>query len=119
MDTRQLTHEVRLKHWAEVLRRRRESGQTIRSFCRSEGICEKTYYYWQKRIRQAVGESLMGQEEGRVAGVLPPAPVFAALPAPKTGGTVRIEIGGAVVEIDPGADMAVVTSVLRLLAGQC
>ena len=62
---------------------------------------------------------LDGSEEGRVAGVLPPAPVFAALPAPKTGGTVRIEIGGAVVEIDPGADMAVVTSVLRLLAGQC
>ena len=61
----------------------------------------------------------MGEEEGRGAGVLPRAAVFAALPAPKTGGTVRIEIGGAVVEIDPGADMAVVTSVLRLLAGQC
>ncbi|MDL2219766.1 hypothetical protein LJC04_05500 [Ruminococcaceae bacterium OttesenSCG-928-O06] len=119
MDTRQLTHEVRLKHWAEVLRRRRESGQTIRSFCRSEGICEKTYYYWQKRIRQAAGESLMGQGESQVPGALPPAPVFAALPALKTGGAVRIEIGGAVVEIEPGADMAVAMSVLRILAGQC
>lgn len=27
--TRQLTYEVRLRHWAEVLRRRAESGQTI------------------------------------------------------------------------------------------
>lgn len=120
MDTRQLAHEVRMKHWAEVLRRRRESGQTIRSFCRSEGICEKTYYYWQKRIRQAAGESLMGQVESQVPGALPVVPVFAALPAPKAaGGAVRVEIGGAVVEIEPGADMAVVASVLRLFAGQC
>ena len=119
MDTRQLTHEVRLKHWAEVLRRRRESGQTIRSFCRSEEICEKTYYYWQKRIRQAAGESLLGQDGSQAHGALAPVHVFAALLAPKTGGAVRVEIGGAVVEVDPGADMAVGTRGLRLLEGQC
>ena len=119
MDTRQLTHEVRLQHWAEVLRRRRESGQTTRSFCRSEGICEKTYYYWQKRIRQAAGESLLGQDGSQAPVALAPVPVFAALPTPKAGGAVRVEIGGAVVEIEPGADVAVAMGVLRLLSGQC
>lgn len=119
MDTRQVTHEVRLKHWSEVLRRRRESGRTIRSFCRTEGICEKTYYYWQKRIRQTAGECLMGQAGSPASGTLTPVPVFAALPAPKVFGAVRVEIGGGVVEIEPGADMAVAMSVLRLLRGQC
>ncbi len=111
MDTRQLTHEVRMRHWAEVLRRRRESGQTIRGFCRTEGICEKTYYYWQKRIRQAAGESLLEPNGSRAPGSLAPAPVFAALPAPKSG--------GVVVEIEPGADMGMVHSVLHMLTGQC
>ncbi len=119
MDTRQLTHEVRMRHWAEVLRRRRESGQTIRGFCRTEGVCEKTFYYWQKRIRQAAGESLLERTGSQAPGSLAPAPVFAALPAPKSGGVVRVEIGGAVVEIEPGADMGVVHSVLRMLTGQC
>ncbi|MDL2214403.1 hypothetical protein LJB76_02435 [Clostridia bacterium OttesenSCG-928-O13] len=119
MDTRQLTYEVRMKHWAEVLRRRRESGQTIRGFCRTEGICEKTYYYWQKRIRLAAGESLLETNGIQASGSLAPAPVFASLPAPKASGVVRVEIGGAVVEIEPGADMAVVQSVLRMLTGQC
>ena len=123
MDTRQLTHEVRMKHWAEVLRRRRESGQTIRGFCRAEGICEKTYYYWQKRLRQMAGEALAGQGEPPSSSLLPTGPVFAALPAPKgsacADGMVRVEIGGAVVEIGTGADMDVAMGVLRMLTGQC
>lgn len=119
MDTRQLTHEMRMKHWAEVLRRRRKSGQTIRGFCRTAGICEKTYYYWQKRIREAAGSALLGQGKEQMLAAFPPMPVFAALPASKASGIVRVEIGGAVVEIEPGADMAVVQSVLRMLRGQC
>ena len=119
MDTRELTHEVRMKHWAEVLRHRHESGQTIRGFCRTEGICEKTYYYWQKRIREAAGTALLGQEKEQMPATLPPVPVFAALPASKASGVVHVEIGGAVVDIESGADMAVVHSVLRMLRGQC
>ena len=45
--------------------------------------------------------------------------MFAALPATKASGVVRVEISGAVVEIEPGADMGVVHGVLRILAGQC
>jgi len=123
MDTRQLTHEVRMKHWAQVLHRRRESGQTIRGFCRAEGICEKTYYYWQKRLRQTAGEAFAGQGEPSAPPMLPSGPVFAALPAPRgnacADGVIRIEIGGAVVEIGPGADIDAALSVLRMLTGQC
>lgn len=119
MDTRELTHEVRKKHWAEVLRRRRDSGQTIRGFCRAEGICEKTYYYWQKRIREVAGAALLEQGGNQAPTALPPAPVFAALPAPRAGGVVRVEISGAVVEIEPGADIGMVHSALRILRGQC
>jgi transposase-like protein len=123
MDTRQLTHEVRMRHWAEVLRRRRESGQTVRGFCRAEDICEKTYYYWQRQLRQAAGEALAGQGENQTPHALPTAPVFAALPAPKVRsratGVVRIEVGGAVVEIGPEVDTALVMTILRTLSGQC
>jgi putative transposase len=123
MDTRQLTHEVRLKHWAEVLRRRRASGQTNRSFCRTEGINEKTFYYWQRRLRELAGAELAVRDEQPSTTRLPSGPIFAALPLPQssasTDGVVRIEIGGAVVEIGTGADMDVAMGVLRMLTGQC
>lgn len=55
----------------------------------------------------------------QAAGSLAPVPVFAALQTPKTGGVVRVEIGGAVVEIEPRADMVVVHSVLHMFADSC
>ena len=48
-----MTQEVRLTHWAQVMRERNESGASIRAWCREKGINEKTYYYWQRRLREA------------------------------------------------------------------
>ena len=53
MNTREVAVEYRLTYWAEILQERKESGLTIQSFCESAGICENSYYYWQRKLREA------------------------------------------------------------------
>ena len=56
MDTKEMTHQFRLSHWAGIMRERKESGLSIRTWCRENGVGEKTYYYWQRRLRESACE---------------------------------------------------------------
>jgi hypothetical protein len=37
-------------HWEEVMRRWQQSGQSIRSFCRAEGLRESAFYFWRSEL---------------------------------------------------------------------
>ena len=37
------------KYWEEVVRRWQESGQSVRAFCRAEGVRESTFYFWRRK----------------------------------------------------------------------
>lgn len=56
-DVLAVRDEYRLKEWTEVYRRCRESGLSNREFCRENGIAEKTFYYWLKKLREAAIDS--------------------------------------------------------------
>ena len=58
INTRILAAEYRLTHWAEIMRERNASGLSIRSYCKSIGIHENVYYYWQKKLREVTSEQL-------------------------------------------------------------
>ena len=70
VNTREIAEEYRLSHWAEVMRERRESGLTIKAYCRRIGICGNTYFYWQRKLREAACEELAArvQKGAAVAG---------------------------------------------------
>jgi transposase-like protein len=53
MDTRKLTKEYRLAFWTQLARERAESGRNVRAFCEERGLHENTYYYWQRKLREA------------------------------------------------------------------
>ena len=117
MDTRQVAHEVRRQQWALVMKERRESGLTTRDFCREHGIKEKTFYYWQRRLREAVCENLALQEKTSVV----PAPSFAEVRMPAAQGgrdMIRVHLGDAEVEIGGDVAPAAIEAVLRTLGGR-
>jgi transposase-like protein len=58
IDTRKIAQEYRLTHWAQVMRKRTESGLSIKDYCKQVGISTNTYFYWQKRLRESVCEKL-------------------------------------------------------------
>ena len=59
MDSRKILGEQRLLHWARIVRQCNESGLTKREFLKNNGIRENIFYYWQKRVREAVCEQLL------------------------------------------------------------
>lgn len=56
----QSTHEVRIVYWKKVIEQcqARPEGQTTKQWLSDQGIPEKQYYYWLRKIRkQAFDES--------------------------------------------------------------
>ena len=136
IDTRKLAREVRLTHWGEIIRARQESGETVRGYCQANGINEKSYYYWQRRLREAVCEQLSVHQDVQQE-ILPdihreepqnpalPMPTFAKIKlpmyaeAPSVGNantaTVTVRIGAYTAEIPSGVGSETVEQVLRVL----
>jgi len=59
MNTKAIKEEYRLAHWAGIICKRRESGLSIKAFCKNAGFHSNIYYYWQKKLREMVCEELV------------------------------------------------------------
>ena len=70
MNTREIAVEYRMSHWAQIMQNRIDSGLNVRAFCKNAGIHENSYYYWQRKLREATCEELTRNECG--AGLMPP-----------------------------------------------
>ena len=95
----------KLTLWAGRISACRNSGQNVKTWCRENGVCEQTYYKWQRRLY----EMAQAQQEVHFAEVTPSQPV-------RTGSVaVTVRIAGAEAYIHSGADAATVETVLRFL----
>ncbi len=133
MDSKTLTAAVRLRQWSVIIAQRRESGQTVRTWCRENGVAEKTYFYWQHRLRKAACEQLgeaaaVDGAEGLMlhqCGTFP-APGFtevnvtqAALPEPSYPSQLHVELHGMRFTVDSGYPVEKLAMLLREMARPC
>ena len=95
----------KLALWAGRISECRNSGQNIKTWCKKNGICEQTYYRWQKRLF----ELAKAQREVPFVEVTPVQPVRSGNVA------VTVRIAGAEADIHSGADAVTVETVLRIL----
>ena len=107
-----MSKQERLENWTTRIMACRSSGMTVRAWCRKNGLSEKTYYYWQRRLFQTLSEQ---QTVYKTA--------FAEVTPPVCSGNVAVtvRIAGAVADIHPGADAAifVLWSTVILLLRSC
>jgi hypothetical protein len=61
MDARRMTAQLRMTHWAQVMRERMESGLSIKAFCKDVHIHENVYFYWQRKLREKTCEIAIEQ----------------------------------------------------------
>ncbi len=99
------TTQNKLALWAGRISECRNSGQNVKVWCKENGICEQTYYRWQKRLF----EMAKAQQEIQFAEATPVQPVRSGNIA------VTVRIAGAEADICNGADAATVETVLRIL----
>lgn len=60
-DVLAVRNELRLQNWMEIIRECQASGLTNKQFCAQQGISEKTYYYWLRKVRAAAAEAMEPQ----------------------------------------------------------
>ena len=100
-----MDQQNKLALWAGRISECRSSGQNVKVWCKENGICEQTYYRWQKRLF----EMAQAQQEVQFAEVTP-------IHAVRCGNVaVTVRISGAEADIHSGADAATVETVLRIL----
>lgn len=71
-----ITHEMRLQQWQEIISNCNASGMSKKAWCEQNGIGQKTFYYWQRRVRQEVYHQMNPLPS---ATKQPPVPVFAEI----------------------------------------
>ena len=104
-DLQTLNGQNKLALWAGRILECRNSGQNVKAWCRETGVCEQTYYKWQKRLF----EMAQAQQEVQFADVTP------VYPSCCNNIAVTVQISGAEADIHSGADAGTVETVLRFL----
>lgn len=116
MDTRMVTREVRMAHWAGILRERQESGMSIRAWCMEHGVVEKTYHCWQRKLREVACRELASVASESQTSLAPSG--WARLETEKpvvTESGVTIEIGGCRVSAVADTNPELLVKVCRML----
>jgi len=124
MDTKKVTMEVRLAQWAQVMQDRVSSGQSIATYCAQRGIGRHSYFYWQKKLREAVAAQLTATAQPEKVGqaLVPRGWAQACVAeetAPEQAGGLTLRIGGAEIEVRQGYDEGLLASICRTLTGIC
>lgn len=57
MNVKEISDNVRLQEWAVRIEEARNSGLSVRQWCKNNNISEQVYYYWLKRIRKLTVEN--------------------------------------------------------------
>ncbi|WP_088186828.1 hypothetical protein [Desulfosporosinus sp. FKA] len=57
-NVKSLTTQYRYDRWVGIISERNASGLSIKDWCRQNDVKETSYYYWLKKIRHSIVESL-------------------------------------------------------------
>ncbi len=92
--------EYRAQTWARLIQESKSSGMTNKAFCIQRGISEKSFYYWQKKLRTKLVEAA--------------APQLVQLDsAPEPVELLQIRFRGAELRLPVGVDLDAVSAILR------
>lgn len=112
----QITRQFRADNWARIISECMDSGLSIRRWCRENGIKEKTYHYWLRKLRLKQAES----ELPTPAGSNIPAPVFAEITVPgntghMSGAAAMLSYNGITIAFDNSASAELVSTIIGAL----
>ena len=101
-DVLAVRNEDRLQEWTQIHQRCRESGLSNREYCRQNGISEKTFYYWLRKLREAAIDKQ---------------PELVALPESDRSADdmIHIRFGTAVLELPAKTEAGAIASLLQAL----
>ena len=116
MNTKGIAEEYRLTHWSQVMHERRESGLSIKAYCKQQGFHENVYYYWQRKLREAACAEFAERSAGAETRLAPSGWTRLSAIEPETAAsTLSIEINGCRVSVRVETDPELLAKVCRIL----
>ena len=114
MTSKEMAYQYRLSQWSALAQERGELGISIRAFCAMKGFAENTYYYWQRRLRDAACRELAERAPSSAGGMVPGG--WARLEtAVNSVSEIIIEINGYRIEVTAETDPELLAKVCRSL----
>ena len=92
--------EYRAQQWAMLIQECKVSGLSNKEFCIQRGVSEKSFYYWQKKLRTKLVEA-----------AAPQLVQLEAVSVPTE--LLQISYRGAELKLPVGVDMDAVSAILR------
>ena len=102
-DVLAMRDAYRLENWAQVIQALQASGMSKRAFCQKERISERQFYYWLKRLRESLVDTV------------DPQLVELSAPGKQSQTLLKIEMGEARMELPGTVDMDAVAAILKSL----
>ncbi len=105
-DLRALNAQNKMAEWAARISERRSSGQSVKSWCKENGVCEQTYYKWQRKLFALA----KAQQEVQFAEITP-------LHDQRCSGdiAVTVRLAGGEADIHAGAYAGTIETVVRIM----
>lgn len=116
MNMKKIRHEMNLKKWTEIVEECRNSGQTAVKWCDENNVNIKTYYYWQRKVYNAVCNELA------ITNNVEKSPAFAEVMIPGIRSSevaITLNLNNISLQIHNGADETVIAQTLRILKSIC
>lgn len=116
MNTRSVAAEYRLAHWAKVIQERADRGLSIRAYCEESGMHENTYYYWQRKLREAAcaGHQITNIQD--MKSLVPQGwTTLSVKEEPLHTPGLTVEVGGFYIRVQADTDPVLLTKVCRAL----
>lgn len=110
------THNVKMERWIARIRECKASGQTVETWCESNGLDRSTYYYWHRKIKKEAFEALPTTVKAQAltshsnavfAEVTALADETTTIESPMQAPAVRIQTGTLTLDVLNGAGHAV------------
>ena len=103
-DVLAVRDEYRAQQWAMLIQECKVSGMSNKEFCIQRGVSEKSFYYWQKKLRTKLVEA-----------AAPQLVQLEAVSVPTE--LLQISFRGAELKLPVGVDMDAVSALLRSIQG--
>ncbi len=112
MNTRDIASEYRLAHWAQATRERADRGLSVRAYCAETGIHENTYFYWQRKLREAACSEIQVTGE---KSIMPNGWALCVKGEPSQAQELTVEVNGYRIAVNKDTDPELLTKVCRTL----
>ena len=115
-DTQKIAAQFRLSGWGEAVKERIVSGQTVNAFCKAHGISKNTYYYRQKKVREAACVAMVNSQKSETA-LVPRGwtQLAEAASTPASDSALTVEICGCQIKVNSETDPVLLKKVCGVL----